>query len=1102
MNRANGCLLTVLTLACASLCAHRVPAAEADAILAASGIRGGLVVVVGCEDAALLADLGRRNGFLVQGFDTEPEVVESARETLLASGRYGAVAAAVLEGDALPLADELVNLLVVADADCGVRKDEMLRVLAPRGVLLGVSGLSDLRKRMSAKPVPPGTDEWTHFRYDATGNMVSQDTRIGPPKYLQWVAGPIFQRHHGIEPSITATVSTGGRIFSIIDEAPTGFVGLPGQWRLVARDAFNGILLWKRDMEDWGSHAWSYWTESHAARFNHPLHVRKRLVAVDGRLYVTLGFNSPITVINAASGKTVRTLDGTRHTDEFVVGDGVVYACVNDRAQKPWDGKGVRPELRGESPEPSVKHVHAIDAASGKLLWKAGPFVGNAAKIDRLASMRHLNLTVSAAGVFLIDEQYTVALELETGKEKWRAERLVPAAPLKHGNPGNLYHHLNQSNTHTVVAAGPRLFVMHPGAPKRATFLQALDTTTGKEVWRYDEATPIAYIEWPDLFVVDDTVWLPDRKAMELVALDAATGAVKVKHSIEKALKVGHHHRCYPNRASVKYAILGRRGAEYVNFATGELSLNHWMRTGCRAGHVLANGFTYRSPDHCRCYMSFQPRGFLALRSERAAAPGIPDSARLVRGPAFASVTSNQPAAPKRRGGGSSAVSAGWPTYRADPMRSSMTAGEVPSQPTAAWTTPLGGLLTPPVVANGKVFVAAPDRHQVIALDAAAGKQVWAYTADARIDSPPSIWEGRVLFGCRDGSVTCLRAEDGVLVWRFKAARDGRLIVSHGQLESPWPVCGSVLAADGKAYFAAGRASVLDGGVTVYALDIATGQVLATEKIHEIQTDTRTTGALPSGALSDILCTDGECLRLGRRQLSIPFEARVSPTELAATGPVLTADAGFANERWFHRAFWNLQAKFGSASGNLIAFDAKRAYVAAANHPGGNNQTFHIPSGGSIERVAGRDGDGPSWLANPNVQVGGTVLYAARSRTSREDRPAVPDTTGRKLGKGAKPAAAAIWRHDHFPMYPWAMLCGDGKLVVAGPPGEVDTDAPWSTFEGKGGGRLCVLDADSGEILSGLDLPAPPAWNGMAAAGGKLYLALRNGELRCYARGQ
>jgi hypothetical protein len=68
------------------------------------------------------------------------------------------------------------------------------------------------------------------------------------------------------------------------------------------------------------------------------------------------------------------------------------------------------------------------------------------------------------------------------------------------------------------------------------------------------------YIEWPDLFVVNDTVWLPDRKAMELVALDADTGAVKVKYTIEKALKVGHHHRCYPNRASVKYVILGRRG--------------------------------------------------------------------------------------------------------------------------------------------------------------------------------------------------------------------------------------------------------------------------------------------------------------------------------------------------------------------------------------------------------------------------------------------------------------------------------------------------------------------------------------------------------------
>ena len=35
-------------------------------------------------------------------------------------------------------------------------------------------------------------------------------------------------------------------IFSIIDEGPTASVLLPPQWNLVAQDAFNGVVLWKR----------------------------------------------------------------------------------------------------------------------------------------------------------------------------------------------------------------------------------------------------------------------------------------------------------------------------------------------------------------------------------------------------------------------------------------------------------------------------------------------------------------------------------------------------------------------------------------------------------------------------------------------------------------------------------------------------------------------------------------------------------------------------------------------------------------------------------------------------------------------------------------
>ena len=107
--------------------------------------------------------------------------------------------------------------------------------------------------------------------------------------------------------------------------------------------------------------------------------------------------------------------------------------------------------------------------------------------------------------------------------------------------------------------------------------------------------------------------------------------------------------------------------------------------------------------------------------------------------------------------------------------------------------------------------------------------RAWSVTADGRVDSPPSIWQGHVLFGCRDGYVYCLRAGDGKLVWRYRVAPGHRQAVAFDQLESVWPMHGSVLVDENgrsTAYFAAGRSARLDGGIRLYALDVKSGEIL------------------------------------------------------------------------------------------------------------------------------------------------------------------------------------------------------------------------------------------------------------------------------------
>ena len=68
-----------------------------------------------------------------------------------------------------------------------------------------------------------------------------------------------------------------------------------------------------------------------------------------------------------------------------------------------------------------------------------------------------------------------------------------------------------------------------------------------------------------------------------------------------------------------------------------------------------------------------------------------------------------------------------------------------------------------------------------------------------------------------------LARPDGQLVWRLRAAPLDERIVAYGQVESPWPIPGSVLVIDDVAYFAAGRQSFADGGILVFAVDPSTG---------------------------------------------------------------------------------------------------------------------------------------------------------------------------------------------------------------------------------------------------------------------------------------
>jgi hypothetical protein len=64
------------------------------------------------------------------------------------------------------------------------------------------------------------------------------------------------------------------------------------------------------------------------------------------------------------------------------------------------------------------------------------------------------------------------------------------------------------------------------------------------------------------------------------------------------------------------------------------------------------------------------------------------------------------------------------------------------------------------------------------------------------------------------------------LAWRFRGAPLDRRLMAWEQLESAWPVHGSVLVHDGVVYCTAGRSLFLDGGIRFLKLDAMTGRLL------------------------------------------------------------------------------------------------------------------------------------------------------------------------------------------------------------------------------------------------------------------------------------
>jgi outer membrane protein assembly factor BamB len=851
-------------------------------VVKSSGIKGGIIVHLDCNDGKETAKLRINNNMTVQGLDTSRKDIDAARKYLAWQGLYGKVTANLFDGKKLPYADDLVNI-IVSESATQVPESEILRVLCPLGTAF-------INGKKIVKPWPKEIDDWGHFLHGPDNNAVSSDSQVAPPKHLRWDAGPRWSRSHETDMSMTAMVSANGKLFYLIDDGPIGIHEtpvkgerrLPDKSSLVARDAFNGLVLWKRPVPDWGTRSFKSdrlkWNAQNLM-FSSPAMLPRRLVASGDRLYVTLGFNAPLSELDAVTGQTLRTFDGTADTQEILLADRTV--CLHIRnAEK-------------------VSSVAALDLTDGKVKWQH--------KAGRISPVT-LGVSGNKAAYFNGDE--LVVLNAADGSELWRAAVASGPAPVK-----------DIAHENSVVVLHDNVVIL---VNKKVSVFSIED---GKKLWEKKGGFS-TFRGKSDVFIAGGLLWLGANTG---TGRDVTTGEVVKTLNTAGLFTAGHHTRCYRARATDNYLLWSKRGVEFMDIADHNHSKNDWVRSTCRYGVMPANGLLYTAPTPCFCYPGVKKNGFNAFS---AADGSVADARRKEqepeKGPAFDRIVKSKNVSPED-----------WPTYRHDNARSGYVKTTIPAKLEESWQMQLSGRVSPPVVAHGKLYVSEKDTHTIHCIDADCGKPVWRFIAGGSVDSPPTIHGGRVVFGCTDGRVYCLSAKDGQVAWTFQAAPFKKRIISYGKLQSSWPVHGSVLIENDIVYFAAGISSFLDGGIYMYGLDVSNGKIVHRARLDntdESLKDAKTRAHDMDGAKNDILVSNGNRIFLTQNVFDMSLQ-KIETNRIGRYGALetdlhLVASGGFLDDSGFDRLYWMYAKRWpglyfadkAPKAGQILVFDNKRTY--------------------------------------------------------------------------------------------------------------------------------------------------------------------------------
>jgi outer membrane protein assembly factor BamB len=321
------------------------------------------------------------------------------------------------------------------------------------------------------------------------------------------------------------------------------------------------------------------------------------------------------------------------------------------------------------------------------------------------------------------------------------------------------------------------------------------------------------------------------------------------------------------------------------------------------------------------------------------------------------------------------AAAADWPTWRADSNRSASTAEELPSELHLQWSMQKS-VLKPawpedirlqfdanyePIVVGETMYLSSSTNDSVTAYSLKTGQQRWRFFADGPVRFAPLAAKGKIYAAADDGSLYCLNASNGSLLWKYNAAPSDRKVIGNDRLVSVWPIRGGPVLADGKIYFTAGVWPF--EGTFLYSVDPETGKLVdigGTENVSTRQAGSMLKDQSPQGYL--VAAGDNLYLPCGRAniyginrktgsRLSVRYSSKgltdyhvVAQDEwLFHGGKIVNVSSNATAPVTAHRAVIDKGVTYFAAKGQATAYDLKNPKLIDSKDRRGEITKIKVP---------------------------------------------------------------------------------------------------------------------------------------------------------------